>query len=160
MEQQYSTYEQQPQLPMKWHKFLIYFSLWASAAVVVFNGITLLTGMHYGGGNQTELVYRMYEGMKPVDLLFGLVMIAFAIAYIITRFQLAGMKRQGTKLVVWLPLAVAAFDLLYPLAVSFVTDLPLGELMDSASVGGMIGGVVLAMCNRQYYGKRDFMFSD
>lgn len=163
MDQQYDidqSVNPAPEFPMKWHKFLIYFSLWAGAVLCVINGLMLLTGMHYGGGSDTRMVYAFYSGLQAVDMIIGLVYLACAVAYIITRFKLAKLERKGAKLVVLIPMIMAALNLIYPLLASMVTGLSMGDLMDSSAIGSIVGGVALSIYNKKYYEERDSILID
>ena len=51
-------------LPMNWHKFLVYFGLWAGAVLNLINGFLLLTGSHYG--DEKELVYYFFPKLKKM----------------------------------------------------------------------------------------------
>ena len=82
-----------PDMPMKWHKFLIYFALWLGAVMNVISGFSLLTGSVYEAqGVSATQVYRAYEGLKGVDMLMGAATIALAVLLIVARFALAGYK--------------------------------------------------------------------
>lgn len=166
MEQQYHTeyMEQQPQpkpeFPMKWHKFMIYFSLWAGAVISLVNAWIYFTGSHYGDASDARMVYAFYKGLKPVDVLFGILMLASAVAYIVARFKLAKLQRSGVKMVVALPVIMAVLSIGYILAASGVTGLSVGELMDSSSVGSLVGAIALAFYNKRYYAERDAILVD
>lgn len=142
-------------MPMKWHNFLIYFSLWANAVMNVINGFTYFTGMHYGGERDAEYIYSLFPGMKPVDCIAGLVCIAIAVLALVTRFSLAGFKSNGPKLLLCMYGANLAFALLYPLMTAGVTSIPFGELFE---VSNLISGGVMIACNRVYYDKRAHLF--
>ena len=147
-----------PEYPMKWHKFLIYFSLWAGAVIAAINAVMMLLGLHYG--EEAQLVYAIYKGLKPVDVLFGLLMLACGVAYIVARFKLARLERSGVKMVITLPIIMVVLNIAYPLVVSFVTGISMGEMWDSSSVGSIVGSVVLAMYNKKYYTERDALLVD
>lgn len=49
----YQQNSYQPQLGMKWYKFVIYFLLFLSAILNLFGGIAIMTGAHYT--DSTEL---------------------------------------------------------------------------------------------------------
>ena len=66
---------------MGWYKFLIYFSLFASAALNIISGISSITGLHYGEFNQ--LIYAYYGGLKTVDIIMGFFSIALGVVSII-----------------------------------------------------------------------------
>ena len=141
---------------MKWHKFLIYFSLWAGAVLCVFNGFQLLTGSHYGG--QADVVYSYFRGLKLTDMVFGLLYIALAVYMIYVRFQLAGFKQGAPgKLTVVYVVQLVAF-LGYALFASSQIGISIGEAMDSSSISSLVVSVVMIFVNRVYYGKRAHMF--
>lgn len=159
MEQNYSTTPQPPsvyEMPMKWHKFLIYFSLWAGAILNVLTGIGTFTGSIYAGeGVDPEMIYRVFDGLKTVDMLMGLMVIALAVLLIVARFALAGYKKNGPKLLVIAYAANIALALIYPIMVAAVTGLPFGELFN---VTTLISSIAMLVVNKIYYDKRARLF--
>lgn len=159
MEQNYNTTPQPSnvyEMPMKWHKFLIYFSLWAGAVMNVITGITMLTGSVYASqGADPEMIYRYYEGLKTVDVIMGLASIVLAVLLIVTRFALAGYKENGPKLLMISYAANIAVALVYPIMAAAVTDLSFGELFD---VTTLISSIVMLVVNKIYYDKRAHLF--
>ena len=73
---------------------------------------------------------------------------------------LAKLERQGAKLVVLIPMIMAALNLVYPLLASMVTGLSMGDLMDSSVIGSIVGGVALSIYNKKYYEERDSILID
>jgi len=143
-------------MPMKWHKFMIYFSLWAGALSNVLSGIGLLTGSVYNAsGSDAEMIYLFYDGLKGMDVLFGLVSLAMAVLLIVTRFALAGYKENGPKLLIACYAASAVVAILYPLLVSGITGMGFAELFDATS---LVTGIVMCIANKNYYDKRAHMF--
>ena len=70
----------QPDLPMRWHGFLIYFSLWAGAVSVVVSAFRLFTGMDYTqGGLSLDYVYGMYPSLRTISMLFGAIFLALSV---------------------------------------------------------------------------------
>ncbi len=142
-------------MPMKWHKFLIYFSLWVGA---VSNGLTAIgfwTGSFY---TDPETVYHTYAGLKTVDLLMSFVILAFAVLLIVTRYALAGFKTNAPKLLLIVYAVYAAVLLLHPLILVGVTGLSFTDLMDSSSITSLITSVVMIFVNKVYYDKRASLF--
>ena len=88
-------------LPMKWYKFLIYFALIAGAVVNFATGITMVTGSVYEvqSGVSADTVYSMYDGLKTIDVIYGLALFAVAILGFVTRSKLANYKADGPKFV-------------------------------------------------------------
>ena len=139
--------------PMKWHNFLIYFSLWAGGILNAIIGLTYITGTVYG--EDANYIYRYYDGLKGLDMLYGLVCIGLGVLLIITRFQLAGYKSSGPAMLTITYIATLAVSVLYILIASGITGLSLLELINPASIGSSIAMIFI---NRAYYSKRAELF--
>lgn len=143
--------------PMKWFKFLIYFSLWAGAVLNLLNGILFLTGAQYEGAK--ELVYALYSGLQTVDVVTGLLCIALAIFGIVTRFALAKYKKVGPKLLIIGYVGVIVVNLFYVVGTSIVLPELVGEIIDYQSyIVGCIGNAVMIILNYIYFNKRSHIF--
>ena len=149
-------YHTQPDPPMKWHKFLIYFSLWAGALINFFNGLQLLNGSIYQGN--ADQVYSVFSGLKTVDMIFGIIYIAIAIFMIYVRFQLAGFKRgaPGKLISLYVIQLVALFA--YTLVASVTIHIPWAEIFSSSIIPSLIVSIVMIFVNRYYYSKRAHLF--
>lgn len=166
-------YTGQGELGMKWFKFLIYFSLFAGAVLNVFSAIGAFTGSQYEGS--ADYIYAMFGGLKVVDVLYGLVLLAFAAATIYVRQQLAGFKRDSPKLFLTLYVAEAAVSLLYVVVVIVIAIsgvaayvsayispfelalqvVPLGQV-----IAIVIGAVIYVVLNKIYFDKRAHLFTN
>ena len=82
-------------MTMKWHKFLVNFGLWLNAALNVLLAVAAFSGAQYG--NEAEQVYRVFDGLEPIDKLYGMLHVAQAVFIIITRFRLAALRTSGVK---------------------------------------------------------------
>lgn len=149
-------YYTQPDPPMKWHKFLIYFSLWAGALINFFNGLQLLNGSIYQGN--ADQVYSVFSGLKTMDMIFGIIYFAITIYMIYVRFQLAGFKQgaPGKLITVYIIQLVAPFA--YYLMVSIVSHLPWSEVFDFTMIPSVIVSIAMIFVNRYYYSKRAHLF--
>lgn len=147
-----------PAMPMKWHKFLIYFALWLSALSAVGNALMFFNGSHYGSDLNREMVYMVFDNMKSLDSFMGIIFLALAAFALITRFALAGYKRTGPKFILILYGANAAVTLLYPLLASSLTDLPFSDMVDTSTVTSIIVGVIMIFANKTYYDNRAHLF--
>lgn len=145
-------------MPMKWHKFLIYFSLWASAVMNVINGFMMFTGAHYGGENEAKMVYNYFDGLKSVDVIMGVLFVGMAVFAIVTRFSLAKYPAKGPKLLLAVYGLNAVLTLVYPLLASAVTGMELSELMDSSTISSIVSSVVMIFVNKTYYNNRAHLF--
>ncbi len=155
----YSQYTQPVQQQgMKWHKFLVYFSLWLGALANFGNGIKCMTGMHYG--ESKDLVYRVIPELKTPDLLFGLCCIAVGILGICTAVNLLKYKALGPKLLNWTYIFGASSSLIYCIVTSSILSkyhADLSSIYTSAG-SGLIVAVVMVIVNSNYYKKRAHLF--
>ena len=147
----------EPAQSMKWYKFLIFFALWANAILNIIGGVSQLTGTVYSvTGIPASDIYAYYgQGLHVLDIVMGVVMIAIAVFSIIVRFQLAGYKKQGPKMLLVLYAVNLVVSLAYSLAVSAITSI---NVMDSSSVGGLVISAVMIVVNYIYFKKRAHLF--
>ncbi len=141
---------------MKWFKFIIYFQLFASAALNLLNAFQLFTGAQYEG--QAERVYLLFPGLKTADLLYGALCLVMAALAIFARFRLAKFRQNGPKLYYTLLIVAIVGALLYLFLASSALSVSFAELMDSSVSGSLIGSAVLLIVNRIYFGKRMDLF--
>ena len=146
----------EPTLGMKWHKFLIYFALWASAVVNLSSALQYLTGAIYG--TDAAYVYAYYDGLSMLDKGMGIFLLGMAIFAIVTRFALAGFKAGAPKKL----LAIYALNIVsgfaYILLASMVTGFSVGELLDTSVITSAITSVIILFYNKSYYEARKEMF--
>ena len=140
---------------LKWHKFLIYFSLWAGAIINASQAITLIGGTAYGAN--TETLYRMYGSLKGIDLFWGIALLGLAGYMIYVRFQLAGFRIGAPKKLSILYIANLVCSLAYMLAVCAVTQLSLRDILSDIAVS-LFGSIVMLFVNQNYYSKRLELF--
>ena len=156
----YNTYEPDDQYPMKWYKFLIYFLLFFGAFINLVNGVNYITGGIYSiqsnGQVSAELVYSLYDGLKTLDVILGLFMLAIAAFGIYTRFRLAGRKENGPVCLYTLYGVGAVLTVLYNIALLIVTGL--NQLTDPTSIASFITSVVFICLNYIYFSKRKSSF--
>lgn len=143
--------------PMKWFKFLIYFALFASCVLYVYNGITALTGSHYDG--MKDLVYRYFPGLKTADTLYGILCLALAAFAIYVRFQLAAFKANSPKLLNALYICGILAAVIYVIAVQIGTDgqIPLDDAISNITADAVVA-IVMVGVNTVYFKKRQHMF--
>ena len=147
----------QTELPMKWYKFLIYFALIAGAIVNFATGITMVTGSVYEvqSGVSADTVYSMYDGLKTIDVIYGLLLFGVAVLGFMTRSKLAKYKADGPKFVYMVYGISAVVVLLYNILVSAVTGL---SVMNVSVITSFIVQLVMLWANMKYFGKRSHLF--
>ena len=138
------------EMPMKWHCFLIYFSLWAGAVLNVINAIRIFSA--------NSSVYYWFPGFKGLDVIFCICSIALAVYLIYTRFQLAGLKYEAPKKLTRCYVFAIVLTLLYWIGASIVSGISLFTLANASDTGTIIGNIVMMCINKAYYNKREDMF--
>ena len=149
------------QHPMKWFKFLIYFALFLGAFINFVYGLNYITGGIYfsqtNGQVSAEMVYSTYgAGLKTLDVIQGILMVAIAAFGIYTRFRLAKFKANGPLCVYILYGAGAALTLLYNVALLVVTGL--NQLTTVSSITSLVVSVGFILLNYAYFTKRKDLF--
>lgn len=155
-------------LPMKWYKFLINFMLFFSAALNAISGVQLIIGDQYRDGNvdMSGLVYLQFGALKTVDVVAGIVLIAFALFTLYTRSRLAGYCKNGPKMLLLLYILGFAYTVLYAAAVditlaSYGVSLNIVDflLTDGVTVltTAVVDGVMIVI-NLEYFRNRKHLF--
>lgn len=146
--------------PMAWFKFLIYFMLFANAAINIFTAVTYLTGSVYLGEDMTmsdvEALYMFYPTAKMIDVIYGVLLIALAAYAIFTRFQLSGFKRRGPFLFILMYVLNLVIGLLYGISIMFTLET--GLLGFISFVPSIITSVVMIFVNVVYFRNREELF--
>ena len=147
--------------PMKWFKFLIYFALFAGAVLNLVNGINYITGGVWvaatDGLLSAEIVYAMFEGLQVLDMVYGILLVAFAGWQIYTRFCLAGFKKNGPLCLYVLYGVGPVLSLFYVIMASVI----LGESAIDAGTGASIfASLGMLGINVAYFGKRKELFKN
>lgn len=147
-------------MPMKWYKFNIYFRLWVSAALLLYNGISMATGVVYeaaGNGMSAAFVYGYYgNGLRVLDILYGLLALALAAGLVYTRFRLAKFRANAVKCY----FAVLAVNIIllivYLIGVWAVTGI--APWADISNISNIAGAGIMLCIELAYYKKRKHLF--
>ena len=144
--------------PMKWHKFLVYFALWAGAVVNLVLAIQMIKGEHYGASSSS--VYSLFPAMKYVDIAYSVLLLALVLFQVVTVIRLMGLKRGAPKLlitlyVVNLILGIAYLGAAYIIASKYVS---IGNLLSPSLIAGFAVSGIMIFANVTYYKKREVLF--
>ena len=142
-------------LPMKWHKFLIYFALWAGAILNGLSGLQTLFGCF---GGELAPIYDAYPVLLALDLFSGLCLVGIAVFQSITRNALARLSRKAPQMVVWLYASTVILSVLQVVAVWLVSGVGLSYVMTPEMWLILIEGALMTWANQVYYRKRAAMF--
>ena len=134
-------------LPMKWHKFLIYFALWAGA---ILNGISGISTLFSCLGGEYAAVYDAYPALLGLDIFSSLCLIGISVFQFITRNALARLSRKAPQMVVWLYASTVILSVLQVVAVWLVSGVGLSYVMTPDMWLILIEGVLMTweMCIR------------
>ena len=124
---------------MKWHKFLIYFSLWASFISNTLTGIFALF-VFLSGNFSSDFPYIMWA------LFYTITQILTGIYALFVRFRLAHFRKNAPKhLIIFLSI--------------FCIMQSLRCIIDSTSpIAYVLGGIIYILLNNNYYSKRSGLF--
>ncbi len=141
---------------MKWFKFLIYFLLFADAALRTINGIMMITGGVSRGG-----MYEAYAFLQPVDIVFGIIVFGLAALCVYTRFQLSGFRKNSPKLFYALNALMTFFSVAYDIIYLVVVSLEANKIFvsDIVDIGvTLISTAVYIFLNAIYFDRRKHLF--
>ncbi len=156
-------YGQQPvappsALPMRWHKFLINFALWAGAVGGALMGIVYMTGILYmaqGRGVTPALIYAAFPALRGADIFYGLALIGTGAFEIYTRFALAKFRVKGPTYLTLTYCISAVIPFIYLVLVKFSTGVT-PEIAPLA--GSIVSTAIMVVINHVYYNKRRYLF--
>ena len=147
-----NPYGAPPMPPMKWYKFLIYFSLFAGGILNILFGLRAFLSMFTDA--DTIAIYNRFPILRVSDMIVALLAIAMGAIAFYTRGRLAKFCANGPKLLTTLYTLDAIAGLITLLAV--VVVLPGTDI--SSQVGSIAGSVALIFINRAYFKKRAYLF--
>ncbi len=146
--------EPTPQHPMKWYKFLIYFSLWAGGIMNILGALPYLTGSIYEGA--AEFVYAAFPKLKFLDLFLAIALIALGVFCIITRYSLANFEAKGPTLLMLVYAANIVVPVIYLAASYSIIDVT--PEIDPETVGSLASSAIMIVVNKIYFDKRKDLF--
>ncbi len=156
----YTAPQQAAPISMKWHKWLVCFSLIFSAILNVGLGIATIMGFLYG--DMAELVYSEMPDLKILDVVYGVLFFAIAVWDVYSWARLRKFRKNGP--------AVFVANLIFSYAVSVVYSaiaaLILGDYAGaefaselwSDAASSVTMGIVYTIANYAYYKKRKHLF--
>lgn len=156
----YTQQSVQPELGMKWFKFVIYFQLFLSALVNIINGFRISTGLHYGvTSRQLDYIYNHFDGLKMLDVCIGICIVVLGVLALITRFMLSGYKKCGPSMYIGLLIANIVIGFIYIAAFYFIVS----SVSPDVSISGdtfitLETNLTLLVLNIIYFKKRKHLF--
>lgn len=152
-------------LGMKWYKFLIYFSLFASAVLNFSTSLMYFTGEIHNINSETarsEWVYAFYPSLKGLDVFFGVVALVLCVGAIFVRFQLAKFKKNGPLfyfILIGINIVTSIIYIIaYAIILADVNNYTTTITISPSQISGLIGNVVILILNIIYFNKRKHLF--
>ena len=146
-------YTPQPVLGLKWANFLGYFALWAGALVNLGSGIALITGLIYG--EDADLVYSFFTGLKVLDVLYGICLLATVALGVVTALSIIKRKKQAGTLVCLMYGVQSVLSIIYIIGASIILSTFAG---DATTITQIVVSIVMIFVNRTYFNNRRDVF--
>ena len=135
-------------LPMKWHKFLIYFLLLLGALIFLIRGFGNLSDCFDGAEETPTFAVRLFASV----CLLGIAALQLA-----ARAALARFSRRGPKMAVAVYVSMAVLDG-FILAAQQMRAVELDAAIAGVVKMGCVVSALLAVCNHLYYRRRAAIF--
>lgn len=150
----------QPELGMKWFKFIIYCQLFLSALSNIIYGFRIMLGAHYGvTSKQLNYIYNHFDGLKILDVCIGICMVLLGVLALITRFMLSGYKKRGPAMYIGYLIASIVMFLVYICAFYIIViSVESTVSISSDSYISLVTSIVLLVLNVIYFKKRKHLF--
>lgn len=144
--------------PMKWYKFLVYFSLWLSALINAVTASQVINGSHYGAYAQD--VYKLWPKLQTVDRAYGAVLAVLVVLTIVTAIRLLQLKKGAPTLLLVVYAAALVSSILYLVLAAASTGgaVSISDLRDSSSGASMVTSLAMIVVNAVYFKKRESLF--
>ncbi len=151
------TEQGQPELGMKWFKFLIYFMLFFSALEDLLQSLVLFFNYE---NEFLGFEYFFYGELRWLGILFAVIWLAIAAYTIYIRFRLAKFRKGAPKQYIIYEIVNQAVFLIFSLAGEFAmgqSDMMIASMIGGV-IGSVLGGFVYIYPNIIYFKKRDHLF--
>ncbi len=147
-------------LPMGWHKALIYAIMWVSMLLNLGTAIRFFTGLVYTeqGVNYSGDVYAVFPALSFLDKGYGVACLIVVVFTLFAWFGLHGMKRGAWIYPTVMYAAGGGLALLYTIASFVITSGLVGASVFVSVIPSTAAAVGIAIANYTYYKKRSFLF--
>lgn len=147
-------------MPMKWYKFLIYFWLFFEVARCIFTSYLFLTGkyldfLYYENIND---LYLSYPNMRTLDIVFGILLISYAVFCFYTRQKLAKYSRIAPILASHIFLILPLLEISYFWFTSKILGIDLSEFLNRKFYVTLFFSILNVLLHRKYFSKRLHLF--
>lgn len=143
--------------PLKWHYFMIYFSLWVGAFSTFVEASRFTNGTMYD--KASNLIYRAFPYMRWLDISYGTILIITSVYQVVIRFQLANFRNTAPQKLLYLYTVRAVSCFAYMLMATMVTGF---SFIQPSNVGAILVYLMITiiwlLINKRYYDNRKELF--
>lgn len=140
--------DHKPWHPMKWYKFLIYFALFAGAALNLLSAIWGLKGRYYA------FTYEAYPALRTFEVIFSFALIALSALILFTRSRLARFRRNGPACLYATYATALVLQLANYIGAASIQHTSFFDLLDVNFFVTIITSTLLIALSRIYFKKR------
>lgn len=136
---------------IQWLKFIMFFQIFATAFMCLVNAVTMFTGY-------PDMLRNYYPAVVPVEIFTGCAYLLMAGGFIVSRVLIARLRRLGVYLFFGLHILDIVLTLMYLLAVSIVTQIPLKNFLNDRLFWNIFLQIALLAANYVYFRHRRTVF--
>lgn len=137
---------------MKWHKFLVYFLLWAGVLSNVVGGAQNFMG------TCTEWEYRMLPGLRAFEILSAVLSLVLAVMGGYTAVKLIQYSSRGPRALTGLYAAGIASQVILAFAACLFLGAELADVVDVSTITSLCTSFLMLRANKKYYENRSHLF--
>lgn len=158
----YETNNYQPELPMKWYKFVIYFQLFFSGFFAIVTALRTMTGNIYGVGSDVSALYEAFPALRSTNIFFGILWIVYAVfAVFFVRKHLVDYKSNAIILLLICYVISPIIDTVHLVIQMGIVHLSFSDIGGASQIMGQwIGIIILVILSYIYFNKRKHMFTN
>ena len=146
---------------LKYHKFLIYFGLWAMAAVNSVYAALYYSGIMYHWAREvasSDMIYNIYgKGIKILDMVYATLLIVNAALALISRYRLSRRCTDGGYLVSGILLFQGILPIVYSVSAHFITGIT--AAFNLKGILTLVLYALVSLVTLMYYKKRRDTFN-
>lgn len=142
--------------PMNWYKFVIYFQLFAAAAMRIWTAKQYFCGDFYGGREIAMQIYAVWGKLQILDIAAGVLSVALAFYMIVVRQKLY----YYMKNVEWYYFAIYPAAAVIDMGYVFMSNRIVGIRIDNTAltIVSAAESLIMAGLNYIYFRKRKELF--
>lgn len=139
---------------LKWHKILIYFGMWLSAAQMLYLALMLLLGAHYGDVQVQTTVYTAFPKLRYLDVAFGVAYLITAACFVRSRNKIALLQKRGVRGAIIATILAPVLDVFYQIGFGGIIGDVAEQLGLNISFEALLQSGIMVLIFVVYYHRR------